>query len=460
MGKPLEFLPAWLDRDRGCPVCIGAYFYFKTRETQTMNIGIAGLGTVGAEVARQLIKTPSNRAEHMMVTAVSARTPDRDRGFSMNGIDFVDDPVALTARKDVDCVIELIGGDEGPALDLIEAAIANGKNIVTANKALLSKHGARLVAMAEKAGLDLAGEAAVAGGIPALKLLREGLAANEINCISGILNGTCNFILSDMEKTGRDFDDVLKEAQALGYAEADPSFDIDGIDAAHKLSLLSGIAFGIKPDLSAIDISGIRNVTALDIACAAELGLTIKLLAVCEKSGNDITSSVRPTLVPSESGLAKIDGATNAVEVIGSPVGSVMVTGPGAGAGATASAVLGDLIEIASGRAAPFFGIKAADLAEGGHDAGNGEISASHYMRLMAEDRPGVLADVTKILSEVGASVASILQHEDGADEIVPIILTTHEMKVQAFEEVRNKIGSLDAVVEAPKAMVIMGSSK
>jgi homoserine dehydrogenase len=314
--------------------------------------------------------------------------------------------------------------------------------------------------MAEKAGLALAGEAAVAGGIPALKLLREGLAANEINCISGILNGTCNFILSDMEKTGRDFDDVLKEAQALGYAEADPSFDIDGIDAAHKLSLLSGIAYGVKPDLSAIDISGIRNVTALDIASAAELGLTIKLLAVCEKNGNDITSSVRPTLVPSESGLAKIDGATNAVEVIGSPVGSVMVTGPGAGAGATASAVLGDLIEIATGRAAPFFGIKATDLADGGEDAGNGKKPASHYMRLMVEDRPGVLADVTKILSEVGASVASILQHEDVAGDIVPIILTTHEMKVQSFEEVRTKIGSLDAVVEAPKAMIIMGSSK
>jgi homoserine dehydrogenase len=396
----------------------------------------------------------------MTVTAVSARTPGRDRGFSMEGIDFVADPVALAGRDDVDCVIELIGGDDGPPLDLIEAAIAKGKNIVTANKALLSRHGARLVATAEKKGVAVAGEAAVAGGIPALKLLREGLAANNIERISSILNGTCNFILSTMEKTGRDFDDVLAEAQAIGYAEADPGFDIDGIDAAHKLSLLAAIAFGIEPDLSAIDISGIREVTALDISSAADLGLTIRLLAVCEKNGNGIISSVRPTLVPSDSGLAKVDGPTNAVEVTGSPIGSVMVTGPGAGAEATASAVLADLIEIAAGRTASFFGIKAADLIKGDADAGGGEISASHYMRLMVVDRPGVLADVTKTLSEAGASIASILQHEDGAGEIVPIVLTTHEMKIRAFEEVCARISALDAVVEAPKAMIILGSSK
>lgn len=426
-----------------------------------MNIGIAGLGTVGAEVARQLITNSSHLAARagmtMTVTAVSARTPDRDRGFSMDGIAFEADPVALAARDDVDLVVELIGGDEGPALDLIEAAIAHGKSVVTANKALLSKHGARLVADAEAKGLFFAGEAAVAGGIPALKILREGLAANAVDRISGILNGTCNYILSTMEKSGRSFDDVLLEAQELGYAEADPTFDVDGIDAAHKLSLLAAIAYGVKPDLEAIEISGIRNVTALDIAAAADLGLTIRLLAVCEKNESAITASVRPTLVPSESGLAKVVGPTNAVEVVGEPIGSVMATGPGAGAGATASAVLADIIEVAAHRAPPFFGIKAADLAESAGDE-ESDMAMSHYMRLMVEDRPGVLADVTSILSEVGASVASIVQHEDDGAAIVPIILTTHAMSAASFAQVSTKISALDAVVEAPNVMAIMGS--
>ena len=428
-----------------------------------MNIGIAGLGTVGAEVARQLIINQdafSTRAGPMItITAVSARTPDRDRGFSMEGIVFEPAPIVLASRDDVDLVVELIGGDEGPALEMIEAALTNGKSVVTANKALLSKHGARLVAMAEEKGLFIAGEAAVAGGIPALKLVREGLAANNIDRVSGILNGTCNYILSTMEKTGRNFDDVLSEAQALGYAEADPTFDVDGIDAAHKLSLLAAIAFGIKPDLNAIDISGIRNVTSLDISAAADLGLTIRLLAVCEKAGHAVNSSVRPCLVPSFSDLAKVDGPTNAIEVTGNPVGSVMVTGPGAGGGATASAVMADIIEVAAGRAAPFFGCPAEDLTAGGDDDESGEMRGAYFMRLMVEDRPGVLADVTKILSEVNASVASILQHDDDGGNIVPIILTTHEISMDNFDQVCAKISNLDAVVTPPNAMIIMGSS-
>ena len=429
-----------------------------------MNIGIAGLGTVGAEVARQLITNQENlstRAGGMMtVTAVSARTPDRDRGFSMDGIAFEADAVALAKRDDVDIIVELIGGDDGPALDLIEAAIANGKSVVTANKALLSKHGARLVALAEDKGLPLVGEAAVAGGIPALKLVREGLAANTIDRISGILNGTCNYILSTMEKSGRDFDDVLAEAQELGYAEADPTFDVDGIDAAHKLSLLSAIAFGTTPDLNAIDISGIRNVTSLDISAAADLGMTIRLLAVCEKAGNSIRSSVQPCLVPSESGLAKVVGPTNAVEIVGSPIGSVMATGPGAGAGATASAVLSDIIEVASRRAAPFFGCPAKELVDGGGDDEASDMSGTYFMRLMVKERPGVLAEVTKILSEVGASVASIVQHDDDGADIVPIILTTHDMSVENFEQICAKISTLDAMVAEPNTMIIMGHAE
>jgi len=429
-----------------------------------MKIAIAGLGTVGAETARQLIHHHDQIAQRsgmtMTVTAVSARDANRDRGFSMDGIAFEQDPVWLASRDDVDVVVELIGGEDGPALDLIEAALANGKSVVTANKALLAKHGARLAAAAEDKGLALAGEASVAGGIPSLKMLREGLVANRISRISGILNGTCNYILSTMETTGRDFDDVLSEAQALGYAEADPSFDVDGIDAAHKLALLTAIGYGVVPDFNAISITGIRSVSAVDIAAAKNFGYAIRLLAIAENHQGAITASVQPTMVPLSSGLAKVDGPLNAVAIDGEPIGSVIAIGPGAGAGATASAVLADIVDVATGRAAPFFGAKAATLSKASA-SNTGEV-CRFYLCLTVYDRPGVLADVTAVLRDHNISVESLLQQgraDEGVNGTVPVVLTTHDTQSPSMLAAIEEIKKLDAVTAEPTVMVISGDA-
>ena len=431
--------------------------------TAPLNIAIAGLGTVGAETARQVLDHADHIASRagrvLTLTAVSARDASRDRGFSMDGIAFEQDPVALAHRDDVDIVIELIGGDDGPALDLIEAALEGGKSVVTANKALLAKHGARLAVLAESKGVHLAGEASVAGGIPSLKMLREGLAANRISRISGILNGTCNYILSTMETTGRDFEDVLKEAQDLGYAEADPSFDVDGIDAAHKLALLTSIGFGSLPDFDAIDITGIRSVSSIDINSAANIGYAIRLLAIAENRDGNIVASVQPTMVPLSSGLAKVDGPLNAVAVEGQPIGSVIAVGPGAGAGATASAVLADLVEVAAGRAAPFFGCAAYQLKPASNN-GSADYTARFYLRLTVYDRPGVLADVTAVLRDHHVSVESILQQgraAEGGNGTVPVVLTTHDINNSEMTAAIREIKSLDAVTAEPTVMIISG---
>ena len=420
-----------------------------------MRIAIAGLGTVGAEVARQLIHENALPAS---ITAVSARNASRDRGFSMDGIDFVNDPVALAARDDVDAVIELIGGEDGPALALVEAAIAHGKPVITANKALLARHGRRIVAEAEKAGVALAAEASVAGGIPCLKMIREGLAGNRINRISGILNGTCNYILTTMEATGRDFDDVLKEAQDLGYAEADPGFDIDGVDAAHKLALLAAIGFGIEPDFDAIRISGIRAVTPVDIRCASDLGYVIRLIGQAEREQDGIRMSVEPTMVAVNSALAKVDGALNAVSVDADPVGSITAIGPGAGAGATASAVLADLADLIDGRTARFFGYPAESLVANGGITTASSATSRYYANLSVYDRPGVLADVTAVLRDAAISVESILQHgraAEGGDGSVTVVITTHETTADAMVGAVEAIAGLDSVISAPAVMKI-----
>ena len=428
-----------------------------------MRIAIAGLGTVGAEVARRILdplQTPFS-GEKLELAAVSARDAKKDRGFSMKGVAFQGDPVELAGLKDVDVVVELIGGEDGPALALVEAALAGGKSVVTANKALLSSHGARLAAEAEAAGLALMAEASVAGGIPCLKMLREGLAANLVVRVSGILNGTCNYILTEMAATGRDFDSVLGEAQELGYAEADPGFDIDGIDAAHKLSLLAAMAFGVKPDLEAIDVAGIRSVSQVDIASAADLGYTIRLLGIAERAGEGVALSVQPTMVPSASQLAKVDGPLNAVSVDGEPVGTITAIGPGAGAGATASAVLADLNDLAGGRAAPFFGHAAASLRDAAQGGNAGAPARRYYLRLTVNDRPGVLADITAVLRDQRISVESILQHgraDDGEDGPVPVVITSHETEAAKMMEAVAEITGLEAVLEDPTIMVIAGA--
>ena len=423
-----------------------------------MRIAIAGLGTVGAEVARQLIH---ENALDATITAVSARNASRDRGFSMDGIDFVNDPVALAMREDVDVVVELIGGEDGPALALVEAAIANGKPLITANKALLARHGSHVAASAEAAAVSIAAEAAVAGGIPCLKMIREGLAGNRISRISGILNGTCNYILTTMEATGRDFDDVLKEAQDLGYAEADPGFDIDGIDAAHKLALLSAIGFGIEPDFDAIRITGIRAVKSVDIRCAADLGYVIRLIGTAEREAGGIRMTVAPTMVPQHSALAKVDGPLNAVSVDAEPVGNITAIGPGAGAGATASAVLADLADMIDGRSARFFGAPAAALKSGGAVTSASTAISRFYANLTVFDRSGVLADITAVLRDAAISVESILQHgraDDGSDGSVPVVITTHETTADTMARAIDAIAELDSVIGMPTVMAIAAS--
>ncbi len=414
-------------------------------------IGVAGLGTVGAGVLKLLADNAALVAARagrpIAVVAVSARDRSRDRGVNTAGLRWYDDAVALAADAGVDVVVELIGGSEGSARNLVEAALAAGKPVVTANKALLAIHGA---ALAEAAGTTpLAFEAAVAGGIPAIKALREGLAGNNISRVAGILNGTCNYILTTMREQGREFADVLGEAQKLGYAEADPSFDIDGVDAAHKLAILAGLAFGRPVEFGALHVEGIRAVSALDFQMAEELGYRIKLLGIAERGPNGVSARVHPCMVPQAAPIARVDGVFNAVEVVGDFCGKVVLQGRGAGAGPTASAVVADLIDIARNRHTPVWGsavgaLPALPMLPMAHHSG------CHYLRLMVVDRPGVIADVTAVLRDHGVSLESMLQRGRAPGEAVPVVLTTHECQEAAMHAALARIEALAAVVEKP----------
>jgi homoserine dehydrogenase len=345
--------------------------------------------------------------------------------------------------------VELIGGSEGPARTLVESAIAAGKPVVTANKALLAVHGAELAAAAEARGVALAFEAAVAGGIPVIKAIREGLAGNRISRIAGILNGTCNYILTQMRERGREFAEVLADAQKLGYAEADPSFDIDGVDAAHKLAILAALAFGRPVAFDAVYVEGIRRISALDIAFATELGYRIKLLGIASHSEAGIETRVHPCMVPQSAPIARVDGVFNAVVAEGDFVGRVMLEGRGAGAGPTASAVAADLIDLARNRATPVWGA-AAEALSGAPSVPMSAHVGPYYIRLMVVDRPGVIADVTAILRDQGVSLESMLQRGRSPGEAVPVVLVTHETKESAMREAVARIAALGTVMEEP----------
>jgi homoserine dehydrogenase len=418
-----------------------------------LSVGLAGLGTVGAGVLSLLRANAdvvaARAGRPVAVTAVSARDRGRDRGVPLAGLRWYDDPVALAADPAVDVVVELIGGAEGPARALVEASIAAGKPVVTANKALIAVHGAALAAAAEAAGVTLAFEAAVAGGIPVIKALREGLAANRISRIAGILNGTCNYILTTMRERGREFADVLADAQRLGYAEADPAFDIDGVDAAHKLAILAALAFGRPVDFPAVHIEGIRRISALDIAFAGALGYRIKLLGIATRTERGIKARVHPAMVPDSAPIALVEGVFNAVVMDADFAGRVMLEGRGAGAGPTASAVVADLIDLARGRATPVWGAAPGALAPldslpmAAH-------SGAFYLRLMVVDRPGVIADVTAVLRDVGVSLESMLQRGRSPGEAVPVVLTTHETSEAAMQSALGRIAALPTVLEPP----------
>ena len=421
--------------------------------TRPLSVAVAGLGTVGGGVLKVLRDNAdivtARAGRPIAVTAVSARDRTKDRGVPVSGLRWYDDPVALATDPAVDVVVELIGGSDGPARALAEATIAAGKPFVTANKALLAVHGAQLAAMAEERGVPLAFEAAVAGGIPVIKALREGLAGNRISRVTGILNGTCNYILTQMRERGREFADVLADAQKLGYAEADPSFDVDGIDAAHKLAILAALAFGRPVAFDAVYVEGIRRVSALDIAFATELGYRIKLLGIARQAETGIETRVHPCMVPVAAPIARVDGVFNAVVAEGDFVGRVMLEGRGAGEGPTASAVVADLIDIARNRTTPVWGAAAAALSAAPSVPMSAHVGP-YYLRLMVVDRPGVIADVTAVLRDLGISLESMLQRGRSPGEAVPVVLVTHETRESAMTDALARIGALNTVMEAP----------
>ena len=433
---------------------------------EPLNIALAGLGTVGTGVIR-LIETNAaliaRRARRpIRIVAVSARDRTKQRGVDLSSYVWEDDPTSLTRRDDVDVVVELVGGSDGPALTLARSAIANGKALVTANKAMIAHHGLELAAAAEAAGTGLKFEAAVAGGIPVIKGLSEGAAANVFERVYGILNGTCNYILSTMEDTGADFADVLADAQRLGYAEADPTFDIEGIDAAHKLSILSSIAFGAKIDFKAVDVTGISQIIAADIAQARALGYVIRLLGTAETDMSDgelrLFQRVRPHLVPIDHPLAHVDGPTNAVVAEGNFMGRLLFQGPGAGDGPTASAVVADVIDIARGERGSAFAMPVEEL-ESLQPANTGHRNVRAYIRFTVTDRPGVLAEITAALRDAGVSVESLIQHgraHEGGDVIVAMV--THEGPESAVTKAIELLKGSENLTAPPLWMNIIGA--
>ena len=421
-----------------------------------LRIGLAGLGTVGTGVVRmlqahgELIAARAGR--RVEIVAVSARSRSRDRGVDLAGYGWEDDPVALARRGDVDLVVEAMGGEDGPAKATAEAALGGGKHLVTANKAMLARHGQALAETAEAAGVALRFEAAVAGGVPVVKALTEGLAGNAIGRVMGVLNGTCNYILTRMEAEDAPYARVLEAAQRLGYAEADPAFDVGGIDAAQKLALLAAIAFGTRVDFAGMSVEGIERVSLADIEHAAELGYRIKLLGVARLSPAGLEARMQPCLVPAGSPIGQLDGVTNMVVIEGDFVGRIVMSGPGAGAGPTASAIIGDVIDIARGLVIPAFGRPAAGLAVA-RPAGDG-VAAAYYLRFLVADAPGVLAQVAAALGAAGMSINRMRQVEHECAD-APILIVTHRTERRALDGALAEIARLDVCRAAPVAIRI-----
>ena len=426
--------------------------------SEPLKIAIAGLGTVGTGVVRLLDENGAQIARRcgreVVICAVSARDASRDRGVDLSGFDGFDDPVSMAQDADADVYVELIGGEDGVAKQSCEAAIASGKSVVTANKALIAHHGTALAMDAENAGIGLAYEAAVAGGIPIVKSLREGLAGNQVTGLYGILNGTCNYILTTMRETGREFGDVLAEAQSLGYAEADPSFDVDGVDAAHKLAILASLAFGCQVNFGDTYVEGIRHISALDIRFANELGYRIKLLGIARSSEDGIVQRVHPCMVKLDSPIAHVEGVYNAVVAQGNFVGSTVYEGRGAGEGPTASAVVADLVDIARGVTSPAFGIPANELKSLSTAPMDRHVGA-YYIRLMVLDRPGVFADVAGVLRDEEVSMEAILQRTRSPGESVPVVMTTHDVEEASMMRALDRFAKYETVVEQPRVIRI-----
>ncbi|HEU0149094.1 MAG TPA: homoserine dehydrogenase [Bradyrhizobium sp.] len=403
-----------------------------------LRVGIAGLGTVGVEVVRLIERQARVLSERtgrgIRVVAVTARSKAKKRGIDLSGINWARDPQALASDPEIDCLVELMGGVGDPALSAIDTALKSGKSVVTANKALIAKHGIRLAKAAEKHGGALNFEAAVGAAIPVVKTLREGLAGTSVNRVYGILNGTCNYILTRMEQEGLSFEECLKDAQRLGYAEADPSFDVDGHDTAQKLAILASLAFGTAVAQNAVYVEGISSIAPADLRAADDLGYRVKLLGVAMRTPKGIEQRVHPTMVPKSSSIAQVMGVTNAVTIDGEGIPPITLVGPGAGGAATASAVLADIADVARGVRAPPFG-RPVDKLQATEKAPMERHEGGYYIRLMARDHAGTAATIATRLAEQKISIESIVQrHPNGAAAVksagkaapVPVILITY----------------------------------
>ncbi|HEV2531572.1 homoserine dehydrogenase [Phenylobacterium sp.] len=423
---------------------------------KTWRIGVAGLGTVGAGLLSFLAERPAfaPAGGKVSVTGVSARSRSRPRPFDISGLPWFDDPVALATAPDVDLFVELIGGSDGPAKAAVEAALKAGKPVVTANKALIAEHGAELAALAEATGAPLLFEAAVMGGTPAVKMLREAMVGDDIKSVAGILNGTCNYILTEMEATGRSFGEVLAEAQRLGYAEADPTMDVGGFDAAHKISILAALAFGCAPNFAAAEIEGIEQVELLDIAMARDLGYRIKLVASADRSPDGVLVRVHPSLAPLAHPLAQAGGALNALFIEGTRIGRIFLQGPGAGAGPTAAAVAADIADVMAGSTRPVFQAPAKSLQPFTPVDPSKSVGRA-YLRFLVKDEPGVIAAVSETLAEAGVSIESFLQKPVENADGVPIVLTTHAVAESVLKAAIERIAGLPAVIDRPRLLRI-----
>ncbi|MGE4611764.1 MAG: homoserine dehydrogenase [Paracoccaceae bacterium] len=424
--------------------------------TKPLRLAIAGLGTVGAGILKivqqhgDLLAARAGRP--VEIVAISARSRSKDRGVGLSGYAWEDDAVALARRDDVDVLIEVIGGEDGPAKATVETALKNGKHVVTANKALLAIHGQDLAMLAEENGVALRFEAAVAGGIPIVKALTEGLAANKIERVMGVMNGTCNYILTVMEHTGADYADVLRDAQELGYAEADPTVDVGGFDAAHKLSLLAATAFGTQVDFDGVKIEGIERISLTDIKDTADMGYRIKLLGVARMNDDGLEQRMQPCLVPATSALGTLEGVSNMVIVEGDHVGQIVLQGPGAGEGPTASAVMGDVIDIARGLNIPAFGQPAKTLTKAQRSTTGAD--AEYYLRFSLADEAGVMAAVSATLGEHGVSINRMRQY-DHDDDMAPVIIVTHKVSRTKLDNALGVIAAMDVSLEKPIAIRI-----
>jgi len=420
---------------------------------RTINIAIAGLGTVGAETYRIITEESdflkARSSANFNVVAVSAKSRDKKRDVDLTGTEWITDCRDIADINNIDVVIELVGGSEGVAKELVEKSITNGKSVITANKALVATHGNNIGKLVAKHDVMFGYEAAVAGGIPIIKTIREGLASNRIDKIYGILNGTCNYILSVMRETGQEFEDILADAQRLGYAEADPSFDVDGVDAAHKLAILSAIAFQTPINFSGVYVEGIRLISPIDIDFATELGYRIKLLGIGELLDNGLQQRVRPCLVPINIPISQVEDVFNAVAAEAEGLGTSLSYGRGAGAGPTSSAVLSDLLDFANNRRTSFLGAADSELVARPVQELQ-KLSGSYYLRLQVYDRPGVLADLTAVFRDKGVSVEALLQRGRNPDGTVPVVLTTHETSEAAIQKSVAEFEKLENVLEKP----------